>query len=141
MILLSQKAHDVIKSAGAASYPNECCGFLLGSESGGAKEVKAVVPVENRSVESEKYHRFFISPEDFLVQERTARKEGREILGFYHSHPNAEARPSRFDTDHAWPWYSYVIVGVRNQRAGEMTSWVLRDDRESFIQEDVRIVS
>ena len=141
MILLTERDSEAVRSAGEESYPNECCGFLLGSESDGVREVQAVIPAENSSVESEQFHRFLISPEDFLAQERRARKEGREIIGFYHSHPNAKARPSQFDTDHAWPWYSYVIVGVENQRASEMTSWILQDDRKSFIQEDVKIVS
>lgn len=141
MILLTERDSEAVRSAGEESYPNECCGFLLGSESDGVREVQAVIPAENRSVESEQFHRFLISPEDFLAQERRARKEGREIIGFYHSHPNAKARPSQFDTDHAWPWYSYVIFGVENQRASEMTSWILQDDRKSFIQEDVKIVS
>ena len=141
MILLTERDSEAIRNAGVESYPNECCGFLLGGESDGVREVQAVVPVENSSVESERFHRFLISPEDFLAQELRARKEGREIIGFYHSHPNAKARPSQFDTDQAWPWYSYVIVGVENQRASEMTSWILQDDRKSFIQEDVKIVS
>ena len=142
MILLTERDSEAIRSAGEEGYPNECCGFLLGSESESdeVREVQAVIPVENSSAESEQFHRFLISPEDFLAQERRARKEGREIIGFYHSHPNAQARPSQFDTDHAWPWYSYVIVGVEKRRASEMTSWILQDDRKSFIQEDVKIV-
>ena len=140
MILLTERDSEAIRSAGEEGYPNECCGFLLGSESDEVREVQAVIPVENSSAESEQFHRFLISPEDFLAQERRARKEGREIIGFYHSHPNAQARPSQFDTDHAWPWYSYVIVGVEKRRASEMTSWILQDDRKSFIQEDVKIV-
>ena len=38
---------------------------------------------------------------------------GGELLGFYHSHPDHPARPSQYDLDHAWPFFSYVIVSVR----------------------------
>ena len=50
---------------------------------------------------------------DILRAEREARKLGLDILGFYHSHPDAPARPSDFDREHAWPWYAYVIAEVR----------------------------
>ena len=69
--------------------------------------------------------------------EKRAREQGMDVLGFYHSHPNAEARPSRFDLDHAWPFYSYLIVSVSQGRAGAMTCWRLTDDRSRFIPEEI----
>ena len=44
-------------------------------------------------------------------------ERGLDLLGWYHSHPDHPARPSEFDREHAWPWYSYVIVSVRERRA------------------------
>src|SRR5256885_13110264 len=49
------------------------------------------------------------------------------------------AAPSTFDREHAWPWLSYVIVGVARGRAGEMTSWTLSDDRAAFDEESITI--
>ncbi|HEX2523559.1 MAG TPA: M67 family metallopeptidase, partial [Terriglobia bacterium] len=69
--------------------------------------------------------------------EQYARKQKLEIVGFYHSHPNAPARPSQFDLDHAWPFYSYVIVSVRDQKSQELTSWQMRDDRSCFDPEEM----
>ncbi len=59
------------------------------------------------------------------------------MLGCYHSHPDHPAVPSAFDTEQAWPWYSYVIVRVDRGRAGELTSWVLDDDRSKMHAESV----
>ena len=54
------------------------------------------------------------------------------MLGCYHSHPDHPAAPSAFDTEQAWPWYSYIIVRVDRGRAAELTSWVLDDDRSAM---------
>jgi len=54
------------------------------------------------------------------------------VVGFYHSHPDHPARPSAFDLEHAWPFYSYVIVSVEDGAVADMRSWRLRDDRSEF---------
>ena len=60
-----------------------------------------------------------------------------ELLGFYHSHPDHPARPSQYDLDHAWPFFSYIIVSVRGGVPEDMTSWRLQEDRSAFDQEDL----
>jgi proteasome lid subunit RPN8/RPN11 len=62
---------------------------------------------------------------------------GGDLLGFYHSHPDHPARPSQYDLDHAWPFFSYVIVSVQKGESRDMTSWRLREDRSAFDQEDL----
>ena len=47
------------------------------------------------------------------------------------------ARPSQYDRDHALPWYSYVIIAVENGRATDTASWIFRDDRSSFQEEEI----
>ena len=54
------------------------------------------------------------------------------MLGIYHSHPDDPARPSEYDRDHAWPWYSYLILAVGRGAAGDLNAWQLRDDRTGF---------
>ena len=81
--------------------------------------------------------RFLVTPKDYREAERRAGEVGGELLGFYHSHPDHPARPSQYDLDHAWPFFSYVIVSVREGVSGDMTSWRLREDRSGFDQEDL----
>ena len=64
-------------------------------------------------------------------------QQGLELIGWYHSHPDHPARPSEFDREHAWPWYSYVIVSVAAGQPQDMTSWRLADDRSHFLPEEV----
>ena len=74
-----------------------------------------------------------------LPVEKAAREHGLEVIGWYHSHPDHPARPSDFDREHAWPWYSYVIVSVMNGEPGDMTSWRLNDDRQNYSAEGIEI--
>jgi proteasome lid subunit RPN8/RPN11 len=93
----------------------------------------------NQFESDEQYHRFLITPQDMLRAERSARAQGVSVVGFYHSHPEAEAIASTYDRDHAWPWYSYIIVSVKEHRADELRSWTLRDDRSAFDEETVTV--
>ncbi len=131
---------DFVRGKGEGSYPNECCGFLVGrADEEGVKRVSRVLPVDNAREEEAQRNRFLIRPEDFIATEKTARADGLDIIGFYHSHPDAEAQPSAFDLEHAWPWYSYLIVSVRDRKAGRAASWVLDHDRSGFMEEDINI--
>ena len=69
--------------------------------------------------------------------DKTARAKGLDIIGFYHSHPNAPAHPSQYDVDHAWPFYSYVIVSIMDKSSDAITSWILKDDRSAFDEEEI----
>ena len=120
-----------------ATYPEECCGVLLGRLAGQAREVVEALPRENSSTE-ERARRFLITAEDYRAAERAAGERGLTLSGFYHSHPDHPARPSQYDVEHALPWHSYVIVAVTQGRAAETTSWVLADDRSRFDPEPLR---
>jgi proteasome lid subunit RPN8/RPN11 len=129
---------EQIARHGESGYPDEICGFLLGTQADGTKTVAEVVPVDNKWEETdERRRRFMIAPEDFLREERRAREAGWEILGFYHSHPDHPAHPSETDREAAWPGYSYVIQSVRAARAAEVHSWRLQDDREGYDEEPI----
>jgi proteasome lid subunit RPN8/RPN11 len=98
--------------------------------------VRALFPLINRRDDSPR-NRFSITPEDFRAAERAAAERGLDLLGWYHSHPDHPARPSEFDREHAWPWYSYVIVSVDGGVPKDLTSWQLEDDRSKFQPEVV----
>lgn len=93
--------------------------------------VHHITPAANLRDDSPR-NRFEIDPGDFVKTEKAARAEGMGIVGFYHSHPDAPAKPSEFDREHAWPGYCYVIVSVEAGKPQEMLNWRLRDDRSGF---------
>lgn len=135
---LSASLVDEIRREGELAYPAECCGVLAGYP-GEVKEVLKLVPVTNRRTDDP--HRYLIAPDDLRRIEAELRPSGLEVLGCYHSHPDHPAVPSAFDTDQAWPWYSYIIVRVDRARAAELTSWVLEDDRSVMSPESVDVLS
>jgi proteasome lid subunit RPN8/RPN11 len=116
-----------IRRHGQETFPNECCGALVGS--GG--RVLAAVALPNTTEEGPR-RRFLVRPSDYRIAEQKAAELGGELLGFYHSHPDHPARPSQFDLDHAWPNFAYVIVSVMSGVARDMTVWFLKEDRSRF---------
>ena len=136
-IHLTAKQKRSIEAHGEDTFPNECCGFLLGTVCDHTKQVASLLQVDNAREGEAQHNRFLISPQDFMRAEKEARKAGIDVIGIYHSHPDDSARPSQYDRDHAWPWYSYLIVSIMNQQADHMYSWVLKEDRSAFDQEDI----
>ena len=131
-----------IEHAGVAAYPNECCGILFGRDTavdGGAtkRRVERIEPVVNDFEAGEQYHRFSISPRQLMQAEKDAAHRGQLVVGFYHSHPDSPARPSEYDRQHAWPFYSYVIVSIANREPVDMTSWVLDEQTETFSRQEI----
>lgn len=125
---------DAIGRHAVRTYPEECCGFLLGEDRGGTTRVDRVVPAANERQDS-RHNRFVMSPETVLAAHKEARAAGLSVVGYYHSHPDHPAEPSEFDREHAWPGLSYLIVAVRRGQVDRARSWRLRDDRERFAEE------
>jgi proteasome lid subunit RPN8/RPN11 len=136
-LVLPPAVRRQIESEGAAAYPNECCGILIGRDVDGRRLVERLEPGQNVFAADERYHRFSIDPRAQLKAERSAEAEGKTVLGFYHSHPDHPARPSEYDREHAWPFYSYVIVAIAKGTAADMTSWVLDGQTNQFSQQPI----
>jgi proteasome lid subunit RPN8/RPN11 len=118
---------EAIRQHGIETYPNECCGALIGADG----SVRHVSPLPNTTEEGAR-RRFLVRPSDYKQAEAEAARLKGELLGFYHSHPDAPARPSQYDLDHAWPFFWYVIVSIQQGRPEAMTVWQLADDRSQF---------
>ena len=136
---ITREQEAAIRAHGEAGFPNEICGVLLGREAGGHKTVTGLLPIENQFESDEQYHRFLITPQDMLRAERSARAQGVSVVGFYHSHPEAEAIASNYDRDHAWPWYTYIIVSVKQHRADELRSGRCATIAQAFDEETVTV--
>ncbi len=148
---MSMEIAQKIRQHGAETYPHECCGALLGRDATGVdgtatagiaelplREILALFPLVNRREDSP-HNRFSVTAEDVRDAEKAARDKKLDVVGWYHSHPDHPARPSQYDREHAWPWYSYVIVSVAGGKPEEMTSWRLSDDRSEYSSEEIAI--
>jgi proteasome lid subunit RPN8/RPN11 len=137
-LVLDRRHVAAIGRHGEADYPAEACGLIGGTLDGERKVAVQLVPLANRRSDSAR-NRYLIDPESFRRAEQRLDRDGLEVIGVYHSHPDHPPEPSAFDREHAWPWLSYVIVGVQRGRAGALKSWVLADDRARFVEEAVTI--
>jgi proteasome lid subunit RPN8/RPN11 len=131
VIELPEDLVEEIRRHAARTYPEECCGGLLGERRNGTIRVLRAEPVENRRTEN-RSRRYTIDPRDYLRLERQAETAELTVVGIYHSHPDHPAVPSAFDREHALPNFHYLIVAVDAGRAGDFACWVLDEDRGSF---------
>lgn len=133
--------HERIAAHGAASYPYEGCGLLLGLAENGRNVVVDARPLANVwPVESEKPERFRIAEDDWRDVELEAMSEGLDVVGIFHSHPDHPPVASPRDLAWAsWSGYSYLITQVVNGRPALSRSWQLAADRSSFIEEALKI--
>ena len=121
-----------MRDHGAETYPHECCGFLVGDRAEGVLVVTELVRASNAREDSPR-NRYLIPPEEFARVQRDADRRGLDIVGFYHSHPDAPARPSEFDREHAWPAYAYLVLSVREGKPEELGAFELSEDRATFL--------
>ena len=112
---------------GLQTFPDECCGFFFGKETGEARIILKSLVVNN-SKEGDKRRRFEISPKDYLNAERFADENELQLLGVYHSHPNHPAIPSEHDRVAAQPYFSYIIISVKENEIADIRSWQLNED-------------
>jgi len=129
-----------------STYPEECCGLLLGLLRGDVKTLVEVLPTQNswgdegvddfQAIESSaqrkssKRNRFSIAPKVMLQAQKDARDRNLDIIGIFHSHPDHPAVPSEFDRAIAWQQYSYIIVSVQQGKACDLKSWSLNDEHQ-----------
>ena len=138
MILLTEQQIVAMNEHGERDYPYECCGLLIGRFlPDGRKEVAEIFPISNAREEEAKRNRFLIRPEELLAGERAARQKSLDVIGFYHSHPDDAAVPSKYDLEHAWPIYSYIVVSIREGSARDLRSWEMEADRSQFNPEEI----
>ena len=133
---IPRKILGEIHAHGEEAYPEEGAGFLIGS-GGETKQVARILPLPNVREDEARHNRYLIAPEDYLKAELMADSLGLSLIGVFHSHPDHPNLPSDFDREWAQPFFSYVITSVEKGRAVESRSWLLREDRSKFEEEEI----
>ena len=123
----------MLVSHAEAEYPRECCGILLGECDGGRKTVRSIIETENAVSGEHSTAHFRIDP----LAVAKAEREPFEILGFYHSHPDCEAIPSKEDILHMIEGYSYPIISVRNGKCVDISGFVRISQMSEEIGEEI----
>lgn len=137
MIEIEKAAWAAMVDHAQKMFPNECCGAMLGRLDGDRKKVTQAVPLEN-SYEGAQGSRYEIRPEDLLAADREARSRGMDLIGIFHSHPDCDAYFSETDLKNSCPWYSFVVLSVKNGRFDHANSFIpdldqTRADKEELV--------
>ncbi len=119
-----------------SAYPNECVGVMLGTGSD-VKMVEVALPMENVSPGA-KWERYQLASGDLLAADAEARRLGLTLIGVYHSHPDCDAYFSQTDLKNSCPWYSFVVLSVRNGVYDHANSW-LPDSEQTAAQQETLI--
>jgi proteasome lid subunit RPN8/RPN11 len=141
---IPQAVYDAIRAHGEETYPHECCGALLGRSTGNGWRIEASTRAGNTRTDSA-HNRYQIAPVELVKIEREARRQGLEIAGFYHSHPDHPAQwsPTDFAEAH-WLGCSYVITAVEQGKAAVTNSFLLAGSTEEdkhFEQEGIDVAA
>lgn len=124
--------YEHIEEVARRSYPDECCGVLLGSRSEGSDIVaREFRPLENTAADDRRGRHFQVSPLTLYEVEQDAEKKGLEIVGFYHSHPDCRAVLSTEDKLFMIPDLAYIVTSVVHGEAVETKGFLkFRPDDE-----------
>ena len=139
---LTEQVLNTLRAHGEETYPHECCGVLLGHSGPEGNRVEAAVRAGNTRTDSA-HNRYRIAPEELIRIQREARRDGWDIVGFYHSHPDHPARwsPTDFAEAH-WLGCSYVITAVEGGRAARTNAFLLQgttEDDKQFVDEPIEV--
>ncbi|HEY0795372.1 MAG TPA: M67 family metallopeptidase [Acidisarcina sp.] len=145
LLTLTEATYQAIREHGEETYPNECCGILLGhahaAPAPGAprdpptrelptNEVIEAIRAGNTRTDSA-HNRYNIAPQELVRAQREAREKGLDIVGFYHSHPDHPAHWSSTDFAEAhWLGCSYIITAIEKGKATTTNSFLLTGPSE-----------
>ena len=138
MLRIAQEPFEQMKDHAEAAYPNECVGAMLGNSESSGKFVDTAMPLENSAQGSQRAF-YRLSNDDLLAADKAARAQGRELIGIYHSHPDADAYFSETDLKNSCPWYSFVVLSVKGGKYDHANSWLPDFEQTKAEKEELQI--
>ena len=140
MIEVEAKPWRMMIGHACETYPNECCGAMLGRNIGAHKLVTEAIPLEN-AFEGQQNARYELRPRDLAAADKAARARGLDLIGIFHSHPDCDAYFSTTDLENSCPWYSFVVLSIKNGEFDHANSFLpdleqTRADSEELIWQE-----
>jgi proteasome lid subunit RPN8/RPN11 len=136
MIRIESEPWTAMVAHARSTYPNECCGAMLGSIEDGEKTVQAAVRLDNAwAGEQARYYQ--LRSEDLLAADKAARERNMSLIGIYHSHPDCGAYFSETDLKNSCPWYSFVVLSIQKGEFDHANSWLPDADQTKADKEEL----
>jgi len=136
MIRIEADAWSTMVAHARSTYPNECCGAMLGATEDETKMVRVAMPLQN-AFEGAQAARYELRPEDLLAADKAARERGMDLIGIYHSHPDCDAYFSKTDLQNSCPWYSFVVLSIQKGEFHHANSWLPNFEQTEAAKEEL----
>ena len=136
MIRIEQDAWAGMVAHARKTYPSECCGAMLGVIDDGEKTVQIAVELEN-AFDGKQHNRYELRAEDLLAADREARRQGMDLVGIFHSHPDCDAYFSETDLKNSCPWYSFVVLSIKNGNFDHANSFLPNAEQTAADKEEI----
>jgi proteasome lid subunit RPN8/RPN11 len=136
MIEIEQKAWQAMLLHAERTYPNECCGAMLGRTLEDKRLVTEAIALDNAWA-GEQGERYQVRPEDLLHADKQARVHGLDLIGIFHSHPDCDAYFSETDLKNSCPWYSFVVLSIKNGKFDHANSFLPDPDQTQADKEEL----
>ena len=114
-------------------YPHEGCGILLGR----GVRIEKIKPADNLVTDEDGKTHFKMDPLVIYKEECEVQKEGLEIIGFYHSHPDKRAVMSMTDEEYMIPEMLYIIVSVSLCKVREIRAYYRKAPGERVTEAEI----
>ncbi len=137
MIRIEPEPWSAMVAHARRTYPNECCGAMLGSAEDEIKVVREALPLQN-SFTGAQATRYELRPDDLLAADRAARERSMALIGIYHSHPDCDAYFSETDLINSCPWYSFVVLSIRDGEFDHANSWLPNAEQTIAAREELQ---
>jgi proteasome lid subunit RPN8/RPN11 len=119
-----------------STFPDECCGVMVGKIDGDAKNVVTALALEN-AYKGKQEDRYEIRPEDLLAADKNARSQGLDLIGIFHSHPDCDAYFSKTDLENSCSWYSFVVLSIKAGKFDHANSFLPNADQTAAEKEEL----
>ena len=125
-VLLPRTVLRQMEAQAESTYPEECCGLLVGIRDAALIRISRAEPSANMAAHqpgTDARRRFEVDPCLRLALMRELEESDESIVGLYHSHPDHSARPSRHDRDSILePKLLWLITAVEEGKVGDTTA-------------------
>lgn len=138
MIKIQKEPFAEMAAHAEATYPNECVGAMIGTIDGDVKTVDFALKLENSAEGSQRAY-YELKPEHLMTADRAARDQGKTLIGIYHSHPDCDAYFSETDLKNSSPWYSFVVLSIKQGKYDHANSWLPDADQAHADKEELEI--
>ena len=134
MLQINKEAFFKLTSISEAQYPNEACGVLLGNID--LNQVNDVCNLPNLVAETDSFR---IDSLDYLMIEKWAQHHHLDVIGFFHSHPDAAAILSEEDKAYMIPKLNYCITSVASDGTKQVKAFFRQNIWEGIEELEINV--